>query len=69
MLLCLSKTPSGSNKEPNGQYIERRKDRWGWQAERINKRRNLEREGQGMNKGEGEVARVQGISRTASHGV
>ena len=39
VLLCLSKVPDWSNKELNSKQEGRRKDRWGWQAERINGRR------------------------------
>ena len=60
--------PDWSNKELNGQLQGRRKDRQGWPAEKINRRRNLGGD-QGVGKGEGEDTRGQSPSHTASHGV
>ena len=42
MLLSLFKTPDWSNKELNGQWKCRRKDKLGWQTEEINRKRKME---------------------------
>ena len=41
-ILYLPKAPDGPNRELNGQSSGRNKDKWGLQAERINKRRPKE---------------------------
>ena len=66
VIFCLSKTPDWSNKEPNGQQLGRRKDRQGWQAERIDRRRNL---GGKKEEQEDKERRMLEESHPASHGV
>ena len=65
MILCLSKTPDGLKKELNGQQRGRSKDKQGWQAERITRRRKEEKEEQQENKGK----RISGTSHPDSHGI
>ena len=59
MILHLSKTAEGPNKELTGHWQGRSKDRQGWQTERISRRKNKEEEEQGENKGKRPVS--QGV--------